>query len=129
MSLSAEIQLIALLARVHVGVTGFVFVLGGLRTDITCPEIDPASPLQFVVNAAAGSNERVFLVNASLGLYPELLEAREAYKERFGRSRWVAFWAASATLLRAQRKLRLSIEQGEVAREVRAPTLFAGHNP
>lgn len=76
----------------------------------------------------AAVNERVFLVNASLGLYPELLEEREAYKARFGRSRWVAFWAAGATLLRAQRKLRLTIEHGGVAREVKTLTLFVGNN-
>jgi hypothetical protein len=40
--------------------------------------------------------------NASVGLYPDLLEDLEAYKARFGRSRWVALWAASATLLRAK---------------------------
>jgi len=76
----------------------------------------------------AAVNDRVFLVNASLGLYPDLLEDREAYKARFGRSRWVAFWAASATLLRAQRRLRLHIEQGAVVRDVRALTLFVGNN-
>jgi diacylglycerol kinase family enzyme len=76
----------------------------------------------------AAINDRVFLVNASLGLYPDLLEDREAYKARFGRSRWVAFWAASATLLRAQRRLRLHIEQGANARDVQALTLFVGNN-
>lgn len=76
----------------------------------------------------AAINDRVFLVNASLGMYPDLLEDREAYKARFGRSRWVAFWAASTTLLRAQRKLRLQIEQGASVREVRALTLFVGNN-
>ncbi|HEX5737140.1 MAG TPA: diacylglycerol kinase family protein, partial [Hydrogenophaga sp.] len=76
----------------------------------------------------AAVNDRVFLVNASLGMYPALLEDREAYKARFGRSRWVAFWAASATLLRAQRKLRLQIEQGDLTRHVRTLTLFVGNN-
>ena len=76
----------------------------------------------------AAINDRVFLVNASLGLYPDLLEDRETYKARFGRSRWVAFWAASATLLRAQRRLRLHIEQGASARDVQAITLFVGNN-
>jgi len=76
----------------------------------------------------AAINDHVFLVNASLGLYPDLLEDREAYKARFGRSRWVAFWAASATLLRAQRRLRLHIEQGAAARDVQALTLFIGNN-
>ena len=36
--------------------------------------------------------------------------------------------AASATLLRAQRKLRLSIGQGTAVREVQTLTLFVGNN-
>lgn len=76
----------------------------------------------------AGVNDRVFLVNASLGLYPDLLEDREAYKARFGRSRWVAFVAACTTLLRAQRKLRLHIEMGDTMRDVQTLTLFVGNN-
>jgi diacylglycerol kinase family enzyme len=76
----------------------------------------------------AGVNDRVFLVNASLGLYPDLLEDREAYKARFGRSRWVAFVAACATLLRAQRRLRLHIEMGGTVRDVQTLTLFVGNN-
>jgi diacylglycerol kinase family enzyme len=76
----------------------------------------------------AGINDRVFLVNASLGLYPELLEDREAYKARFGRSRWVAFVAACATLLRAQRRLRLHIETGGTVRDLQTLTLFVGNN-
>ena len=73
-------------------------------------------------------NERIFLVNASLGIYPELLQDREAYKARFGRSRWVAFVAAGATLLRAQRRLRLHIETGSAVRDVQTLTLFVGNN-
>ena len=73
-------------------------------------------------------NDRVFLVNASLGLYPELLQDREAYKARFGRSRLVAFGAALVTLLGKHRQLRLRIELGANAREVTTPTLFVGNN-
>ncbi len=76
----------------------------------------------------AAINEHVFLVNASLGLYPDLLEDREVYKARFGRSRWVAFWAACATLLGAQRRLNMRIEQEGSVRNVRALTLFVGNN-
>jgi diacylglycerol kinase family enzyme len=95
---------------------------------------DPGDAIRLLLHAAptpvqvAGVNERLFLVNASLGLYPELLEDREAYKERFGRSRWVALWAACATLLRAQRRLRLHIETGGTARDVQTLTLFVGNN-
>lgn len=76
----------------------------------------------------AAINDRVFLVNASLGIYPELLQDREAFKARFGRSRWVAFVAACATLLRAQRRLRLHIEMGDTVRDVQTLTLFVGNN-
>jgi diacylglycerol kinase family enzyme len=95
---------------------------------------DPADAIRLLLHAAplpvqvAGINDRVFLVNASLGLYPDLLEDREAYKARFGRSRWVAFVAACATLLGAQRRFRLHMETGGTARDVTTLTLFVSNN-
>ena len=95
---------------------------------------DPADAVRLLLRSApapvqvAGINDRVFLVNASLGLYPELLEDREAYKARFGRSRWVAFMAACATLLRVQRRFRLHIEMGGRVRDLQTVTLFVGNN-
>lgn len=73
-------------------------------------------------------NDRVFLVNASLGIYPEMLQDREAYKARFGRSRLVALVSTLATVLGKHRQLRLRIELGANAREVKTPTLFVGNN-
>lgn len=95
---------------------------------------DPTAAVQALLRAVpvpvqvAGINGQVFLVNASLGLYPDLLEDREAFKARFGRSRWVAFVAACATLLRAQRRLRLHIEMAGTVRDVQTLTLFVGNN-
>jgi diacylglycerol kinase family enzyme len=95
---------------------------------------DPAAAVQRLLEArslpvqVAAINHKVFLVNASLGVYPELLQDREAYKARFGRSRWVAFVAACTTLLRAQRRLRLHIETGGTARKVQTLTLFVSNN-
>ncbi len=76
----------------------------------------------------AAVNERLFLVNASLGLYPDLLQDREAFKARFGRSRVIALGAALATLLRAQRSLALHFEQDGMRRDLRALTVFVGNN-
>lgn len=73
-------------------------------------------------------NGRVFLVNASLGLYPELLEERESWKQQFGRSRLIALGAGVATILRGHRHLRLTVELQGQPREVRTPTLFVGNN-
>jgi len=95
---------------------------------------DPAAAALLLLDAqptpvqVAAINDRVFLVNASLGIYPELLLDREAYKARFGRSRWVAFMSACATLLRAQRRLRLNIRMGATVRDVHTLTLFVGNN-
>lgn len=74
-------------------------------------------------------NGRTFLVNASVGLYPQLLEDREAFKAAYGRSRPAALISALGTLLRERRQWRLRIESEQGARELRTPTLFVGNNP
>lgn len=74
-------------------------------------------------------NDRVFLINASLGMYPELLEDREAFEKKFGRSRLVSVGAGVVTVLHHHRQLRLFIEQGGSTRQMRTPTLFVGNNP
>jgi diacylglycerol kinase family enzyme len=73
-------------------------------------------------------NGRLFLVNASLGLYPQLLEDREAYKQKYGRSRLVALWSGLVTLLRAPRQLTLMLDYEGKARSLRSPTLVVGNN-
>jgi len=95
---------------------------------------DAAEPIQALLLALPVPvqvgliNDRVFLVNASLGLYAELLHDREAYTERFDRGRLVALGATVATLLGTHRQLRLRIERGTKTREVKTPTLFVGNN-
>jgi len=73
-------------------------------------------------------NDRLFLINASLGLYPQLLEDREAYKKRYGRSRVVALWSALMTLARAHRQLSLQLEHQGQTRTLRTPTIVVGNN-
>ncbi len=90
-----------------------------LQTLLTCEPV----PVQVGL-----INDHVFLVNASLGLYPELLQDREAFKTRFGRSRLVAFGSALFTLLGVHRLLKLRIERGVDSRDIRTSTLFVGNN-
>ena len=73
-------------------------------------------------------NGRIFLVNASLGLYPQLLEDREAWKQQLGRSRFVAFLSGLSTLLKARGQLKLEIELAGQRAFLRTPTLFVGNN-
>lgn len=73
-------------------------------------------------------NGHLFLVNASLGLYPRLLQDREWYKQQFGRSRVVAFAASAITLLHDHRALLLQIERDGEAQTLFTSTLFVGNN-
>lgn len=73
-------------------------------------------------------NDRVFLVNASLGLYAQSLEDREGWKQQFGRSRLVALASGVRTLLRGHRSLRLAVEAPDHRWTARTPTLFVGNN-
>jgi diacylglycerol kinase family enzyme len=73
-------------------------------------------------------NGRLFLVNASLGLYPQLLEDREAWKQKFGRSRFVAFVSGLSTIFQARGQLKLEIELAGQSAFLRTPTLFVGNN-
>ena len=74
-------------------------------------------------------NGQLFLVNASLGLHPQMLIDREAFKAKLGRHRLVAMLAGLFTL--AQRphdlNLRLSSDTGEI--NINTPLLFVCNNP
>lgn len=73
-------------------------------------------------------NDHVFLVNASLGLYPQVLQDREAFKSRLGRRRWVALLSGVATVFRWHRRLRLDIELDGARTALLTTTLFVGNN-
>lgn len=73
-------------------------------------------------------NDRVFLVNASLGLYPQLLQDREETKQRHGRSRLIAFWSALVTLWRGYRPMLITLEREARQHQLRTLTLFVGNN-
>nr|WP_298718005.1 diacylglycerol kinase family protein [uncultured Steroidobacter sp.] len=73
-------------------------------------------------------NERAFLVNASLGLYPELLQDREEYKRQYGRRRAVAMWAGLKTLMREHRQLIVEVEHEQGSETLFTPSIFVGNN-
>lgn len=73
-------------------------------------------------------NDQVFLVNASVGLYPQILEDREAYKKRYGRNRAVAVASGCVTLARHHKQLHLDVEEDGRTYALRTPTLFVGNN-
>lgn len=73
-------------------------------------------------------NGQLFLVNASLGLYPQSLQDREALKERWGRHRLVALGAALRTLLRGIHPWRVRLRHDGEEEALRLATVFVGNN-
>jgi diacylglycerol kinase family enzyme len=73
-------------------------------------------------------NGRVFINNASIGLYPAALKQRETTYRQIGRSQAAAYLAAAMVLLRppALLNLQLTIDGVRLAR--RTPLVFAGVN-
>ena len=74
-------------------------------------------------------NGRPFLVNASVGLYPEALDVREEQKQRHGRSRPVALWATLLTVMQGHHPMRVNLERDGRDTQLSTLTLFVGLNP
>ncbi len=69
-------------------------------------------------------NDRVFLNNASLGLYPAILTQREGTYRRWGRSRLAAHWSVIVTVTQFHRPLSLRVTvDGRVVRS-KTPLAF-----
>lgn len=73
-------------------------------------------------------NDRVFINNSSLGIYPRIVSHREAQQERLARGKWPAFvWATVQALRRFPfLNLRVTIEGERLVR--RTAFLFVGNN-
>ncbi|HSV34554.1 MAG TPA: diacylglycerol kinase family protein [Ramlibacter sp.] len=73
-------------------------------------------------------NGQVFHLNASLGLYPQLLQDREAFNAQFGRHPWVAAISALVTLFQWRRQLVLDVELDGHRTALTTPMLFVANN-
>ncbi len=73
-------------------------------------------------------NERIFLNNASIGLYPSMLREREKTYRRFGRSQFLAYYAALLTLIETRRHMKVFVTTRHEQHEMRTPLVFAVNN-
>lgn len=71
---------------------------------------------------------RVFLNNASLGLYRRLIEQREQHKQRFGRNRAIAVVSGLVALLRNHRVYDVQLDVDGRPMVLRTMMLFFGNN-
>lgn len=73
-------------------------------------------------------NQRIFLINASLGLYAKSIEEREESTDRFGRARSIVILSTIKTLLKRHRLLHVTFQSAKGAQEFRTPMIFIGNN-
>lgn len=73
-------------------------------------------------------NGQLFLNNASLGLYPRILQAREEAYARWGRSRLLAYWTVLKTLVRFQAARRVIVTVEGQTRDIRSPLIFVARS-
>lgn len=73
-------------------------------------------------------NGRVFLNNIAIGIYPAILEEREAAYARFGRYRFLAHLASLRTIMRFQKPYRMDIYQDQTRHRIRTPMLFVARS-
>lgn len=69
-------------------------------------------------------NDRVFLNNLSFGLYPHILQRREAIYGRWGRSRLLAYWSVLLSLLDLRDPMHLSLTVDGHQRDIYTPLAF-----
>jgi diacylglycerol kinase family enzyme len=71
--------------------------------------------------------ERLFVNNSSIGLYPNIIVARDELR-RAGYRKWTALALASAKILRRYRGVTVRITRDGSTTSVRTPFLFIGNN-
>jgi diacylglycerol kinase family enzyme len=76
---------------------------------------------------AGAVNDRIFVNNSSIGIYPDIVAAREDLRHQ-GHRKWAAFALATARILRQYRGVRVRLEAGALARTAVTPFLFVGNN-
>ena len=72
-------------------------------------------------------NDRVFLNNSSIGIYPSIIEARDALR-RLGHRKWPAFALATFRVLRRYRGVNVRIGTGDRQSVWRTPFVLVGNN-
>lgn len=74
-------------------------------------------------------NGEVFLNNASIGLYPQVVARREYEQRHFARGKWSAMLRAAWEVLRHPDAFELALEFDGREERRRTPSVFVGNNP
>jgi diacylglycerol kinase family enzyme len=76
---------------------------------------------------AARVNDRIFVNNSSIGVYPNIVEMRDALRKQ-GHRKWPAFVLATARILRRSREVNVRLDIDGRRFVARTPFVFVGNN-
>lgn len=106
--------------------------LNHFAKDLHIP-LDLADAIAVVVAGQIGHvdvgqvNDRVFVNNSSIGIYPSIVEEREALRRR-GHRKWPAMALATIAMLRRYRGVTVSVDIDGARQTWRTPFVFIGNN-
>ena len=118
-------------SRVPLGVLP-VGTLNHFAKDLKLP-MNPAEAVKTIVAAHVTQvdvgyvNSRIFINNSSIGIYPSIVERREALR-REKRNKWIALAIATAEVLNGKNELLVSVVANEQRVVTKTPFLFVGNN-
>ena len=72
-------------------------------------------------------NGQVFINNCSIGVYPDVVQARERLRAR-GYPKWIALMRATAEVIRRENRVSIRMAAGHAAMVARTPFVFVGNN-
>jgi diacylglycerol kinase family enzyme len=73
-------------------------------------------------------NDKIFLINASLGIYAKSIQDRELNTSRFGRKQLVVIFSTIRSLLKRHRLLHVLLKVDDMVKEIHTPLIFIGNN-
>jgi len=95
---------------------------------------EPAEAAQAILNGHAhrisvgAVNGKVFLNNASLGIYPAILKQRESVYRRWGRRRIMAHWSVLKTFMSYRKPWRITLTIDGQERHITTPLVFVARS-
>jgi diacylglycerol kinase family enzyme len=107
--------------------------LNHFAKDLSIP-LDLQAAARVIVGGRVGKvdvgevNGRIFLNNASLGLYPLIARERNLQQRRLGRGKWPALFWATMTVLRRSPFLNVRISLDDRVETRRSTFVFIGNN-
>ena len=95
---------------------------------------DPTEAFKVILTGAVEEvrlgeiNGRIFLINASLGLYAKSIQDREKRTSRYGRNRLVVILSTLYSIIEGHRLLEVTLTSEKTQQKIRTPMIFIGNN-